>query len=73
MVTEQRGAVLVAVALGVLDGVLQQERHTAEGAIRQRAGDLGPGPVEPLGDDDAELRVELLDAGDGGVDHLRQR
>jgi hypothetical protein len=31
---------------------------------------LGSGPFEPAMDDGVELRIDRLDAGDGGVDEL---
>ena len=54
--------------------VLQQEGHAPERAVGQVGGRrLLAGPVEALVDDGVELRVQGLDAGDGGVDQLERR
>ena len=46
VVAQEAHAVLVAVARGVLHGVLQQDGHASERPVGQRAGRLGPGPLE---------------------------
>ncbi len=50
--------------------VLEQDRHAPERAIGQMAVGLQPGRVEPRPDHGVQLRVDRLDAGDGGLGQL---
>ena len=61
---------LVAVALGVLHRVLQEEGHAPERPVGQLAGGLTPSPVEAGVHQRLQLRVEPLDAADGVLHHL---
>jgi hypothetical protein len=55
------------------DGVLDEERHAAEGPLEQVAVGGGAGFVGQAVDDGVQLAVEVVDPGDGGVDQLGRR
>src|SRR5262249_8707488 len=55
------------VAGRVAEEVLQEERHAAEGAVREVTGRGRPRLLEERDDDRVQRRVERLDAGDGRV------
>src|SRR5215469_9245723 len=52
--------------------VLEQDRHTAERAVGQIAGGFLSGQVESRPDHGVQLRIKLLDPGDGGVHELER-
>jgi hypothetical protein len=53
--------------------VLDEERHAAERAVRERARGVAARVVEALEDDRVEAPVVALDARDRGLDELRGR
>jgi hypothetical protein len=69
-VAEHRHAVAEALAGAVAPEVLQQQRHPAERAVRQRASSRVARGVERRRDDGVELGVQLLDAVDRRVHEL---
>ena len=50
--------------------ILQQERNAAEGTRRERAGGLLARAFVVLVDDGVELRIEVLDQADRGLDEF---
>ena len=61
------------VALDAAEQVLEERRHAAERAVGQRALRRGARGVEQRMDDRVQLRVQLLDVVDRGVDELERR
>ena len=70
---QKRCAGVMGVAGAECMEVLEHERHTAERSVGKCSCCFGPGLFEPFVNDGIELRVQRLDAADGGVDQFQGR